>query len=66
MNAWLAAERAFVECCQRRFPDLTDPWLHVSDDGRRLWLTDGKDGLVLAEAPMPVLDVALAALEEGR
>lgn len=55
-DAWrerMQAERAFVEDCRARFADLAAPWLHVSDDGRLMWLTDGEDGPVLAEIVLP-------------
>lgn len=51
-----AAMRAVVECWQRRFPDLAAPWVHQSEDGTRIWLTDGTDGPVLAMHTLPRLE----------
>lgn len=48
--------RATVEDWQKRFPDLTDPWLHQSEDGTRIWLTDGRDGPVLAMHTLPATE----------
>lgn len=48
-----AAQRAFVQDCVRRFPGVKDPWVHVSDDRSRLWLTDGEDGLMLTMRTLP-------------
>jgi hypothetical protein len=62
LSASEAAQRAFVEQCRARYPDVADAWLHVSDDGDRLWLTQGEHGPVLAEL---WLDVVRDALEEG-
>jgi hypothetical protein len=62
LNARHATMKAFVEDCRVRFPDVASPWLHQSEDGTRIWLTDGQDGPVLA---MTVLPVARDGLEEG-
>lgn len=53
IQARYEAQRIFVEGCRARFPDLREPWLHQSDDGLRLWLTDGEHGPVLAETTLP-------------
>jgi hypothetical protein len=39
-----------------RFPDLADPWIHQSEDGTRIWLTDGRDGPVLAMHTLPATE----------
>ena len=45
---------AVAEDWRARFPDTPQAWLHTSEDGTRIWLTDGKDGPVLAMATLPV------------
>jgi hypothetical protein len=38
-----------------RFPETTEPWVHQSENGLRMWLTDGSVGQVLALVTLPTL-----------
>jgi hypothetical protein len=53
LSARHAAIRTAVEDWKARFPDITQAWLHQSEDGRRIWLTDGEHGPVLATHTLP-------------
>jgi hypothetical protein len=56
LSAREAAQRAIVEDVHARFPDRPDLWLHAAEDGSRFWVTDGKDGPVLAMQAVPVIE----------
>jgi hypothetical protein len=58
MDERYAAIRAAVEDWKARFPDITQAWLHQSEDGTRIWLTDGTDGPVLAMHTLPAIEEA--------
>jgi len=54
-----AAHSAFLKACRERFGQIADPWVHLSDDGLRIWLTEGEHGPILVEQVLPVPPPAL-------
>jgi hypothetical protein len=53
---WAERERFIHDlyaCWAARFPDVADRWVHQSEDGTRIWLTDGEHGPVLAMVALP-------------
>ena len=41
--------QGFCEACATRYPLLREPWLHLEDNGKRLWLSEGEHGPIIAQ-----------------